>query len=101
MLQESEPGNNASSRGYEDQPERLETITDDSLSKEVDTSNPNDEPSGPPDSQAETTPEPMDIESPMNSLVPAPDSEEAGIGMNAEASEQPQTVLGIVEVRLR
>lgn len=97
--QEAEAGNNADFLDRKDQLELLELSAADS--KQVETKNADGEPPRPPDFHPETTPEPTAMESPTVSLVPAPNSEEAGISKSVMASEQPQAVFGVVEVRRR
>ena len=97
--QEAELGNDANLRDHKDLLGRLELPT--AEVKEVEASNTDDEPPGLPDSHPEATPEPMAMESPTDSLVPAPDSEEAGICKSTKASGQPQAIFGILGVRQR
>jgi hypothetical protein len=95
--QVEELGNNTNPPDYKDQLERLELPKADS--KEVEANGAGGKPPGSPYSHAETTLKPMVIESPADSVVPAPDSKEVEIGKSAKASEQPQTVSRAVEVR--
>jgi len=82
-----------------DQFERPGASTAGSPPGEVETDNV-EKPPGPPESHPETIPEPMAMEFSTDSLVPAPDPEETGMEKRVEASQQPRTVFGIVEVGL-
>ena len=78
---------------YNDEIERLEAPTVDSLSREVSTADAHDKPPSPQNPHPESTPEP-----PTNPQVPVPDSEETGIGESAEAHIQPQATFEATEV---
>jgi len=99
LPQEAELNKNAYFRNYIRHSGHLEVPTADSPSEEVKTGNVDGEPPNPPESHPETTPEPMAVDSPTDSLVPAPDSE-AGVGGSPEASEKTQAISVTAEVCL-
>lgn len=90
--QEAGPGGDANFPNHDVKLERLGAPTVNSLPEDVQPTNADEEP-------PETTPEPMTMESPTDSLVPAPDPKETGIRKGAETPQQPQAVFGIVEAR--